>query len=78
MNAIRKIVKRVGNELKIVLPDDFKSEEFEVIVLPAEEKVSSENEFDLDAYRQSIMDYYAKFHVDFGNYKFNRDELYDR
>ena len=73
MNAIRKIVKRVGNELKIVLPDDFQSEEFEVIVLPAEENVSSEKEFDIDAYRQSIMDYYSKFHVDFGDYKFNRD-----
>ena len=37
MNAIRKIVKREGNELRILLPDDFISEEFEVIILSTDD-----------------------------------------
>ena len=46
MNAIRKIVKRVGNELRIVLPDDFKSEEFEVIILSTEEEIQTKEQND--------------------------------
>ncbi len=46
MNAIRKIVKREGNELRIVLPDDFKSEEFEVIILPSKEGNNSKEHTD--------------------------------
>ena len=46
MNAIRKIVKRVGNELRIVLPDDFKSEEFEVIILSSDEGIQTKEQTD--------------------------------
>jgi hypothetical protein len=46
MNAIRKIVKRVGNELRIVLPDDFKSEEFEVIILSTDEGIEIKGQND--------------------------------
>ena len=46
MNAIRKIVKREGNELRIVLPDDFKSEEFEVIILSSDEENNSKEHTD--------------------------------
>jgi hypothetical protein len=78
MNAIRKTIKREGNELRIVLPDDFKAEEFDVIILPKEEPVNAKEEFDLDEYRKSIVDFYANYQADLTNFKFNRDELYDR
>jgi len=78
MNAIRKTVKRQGNELRIILPDDFKAEEFDVIVLPKEEQFIANEQFDLDEYRKSIVDFYANYDADLTNFKFNRDELYDR
>jgi hypothetical protein len=78
MNAIRKTIKREGNELRIVLPDDFKAEEFDVIVLPKEEPVTAKEEFNIDEYRKSIIDFYANYQADLTNFKFNRDELYDR
>jgi len=78
MNAIRKTIKREGNILKIILPDDFKAEEFDVIVLPKEEPLLANKEFDLDEYRKSIVDFYANYNADLTNFKFNRDELYDR
>ena len=78
MNAIRKIVQREGNELRILLPEEFKSEKFEVIVLPSDEGIENKNEFNMDEYHQSIRDYWADLRADLSNYKFNRDELYDR
>ncbi|MEI6817563.1 MAG: hypothetical protein WCL14_13210 [Bacteroidota bacterium] len=78
MNAIRKIIQREGNELRIVLPDDFKSEKFEVIVLPSDEEIENKKDLDIEAYRQAIRDRWSKFSVDMSNFKFNRDELYER
>ncbi len=80
MNAIRKFIESETNEvsINITLPDEFKSRKLEVIILPVTDDVETKKEIDLEAYHQSIMDYYSKFHVDFTGYKFNRDELYDR
>jgi hypothetical protein len=80
MSAIKKIVKTEGNELHLVLPDEFKDKEvdIEVSLHKIEKDIIANEDKDLEAYHQSIMDYYSKFHVDFTGYKFNRDELYDR
>ena len=78
MNAIRKIVQREGNELRIILPEDFKSEKFEVIVLPSDEAIENINDINLEAYQQAIRNRWSKFNVDLTNFKFNRDELYER
>ncbi len=80
MNALKKTVKAEGNELKIVLPDEFKDQEvdIEVTLHKVEKDEPEKKEFDLEEYRQSIRDYWKDFRVDLSNYKFNRDELYDR
>ena len=78
MNAIRKIVQREGNELRILLPEDFKSEKFEVIILPSDEGTESKKDFDIEAYQQAIRNRWSKFSVDMTNFKFNRNELYNR
>jgi hypothetical protein len=80
MNAIRKVVETETNEINITVnvPDDFKSRKLEVIILPVNDEVEDTKEFDLDEYHQSIRDYWADLRADLSNYKFNRDELYER
>jgi hypothetical protein len=80
MNAIKKIVKTEGNELHLVLPDEFKDKEvdIEVSLHKVEEENAPKKEFNLEEYRQSILDYWKDINADLSNYKFNRDELYDR
>ncbi len=38
MQALRKIVNVKNHSCKIILPDDFKADKVEVIILPLEEK----------------------------------------
>ena len=80
MEAVRKKrIKRVGQQITIDLPKEFKAEEVDVIILPSredEEKELSENE--LAEWRRSLIEEFSKFNVDLSNFKFNRDELYDR
>jgi hypothetical protein len=80
MNAIRKVIETERNEVTITVnvPDDFKSRKLEVIILPLNDDVEDKNEFNLDEYHQSIRDYWADLRADLTNYKFNRDELYER
>jgi hypothetical protein len=77
MEAIRKKnVKRIGKHVTVELPDSFKAKEVDVIILPSTEE--NENLVDIESWRKSLHDEFSKFNVDLSNYKFNRDELYDR
>ncbi len=80
MNAIRKTVKIEGNSLKVDLPDEFKDQEvdIEVTLHKVEKESISKEDKDLQEYHQSIRDHYKDIRVDLSNYKFNRDELYER
>lgn len=78
MEAIRKKkVRRTGRQITVDLPDDFKAEEMEVIILPEEEE-KRPSAIDLIEWRRSLIEEFSKFNVDLSNFKFNRDELYDR
>ena len=77
MNAIRKIVHREGNELRIVLPDDYKAEEFDVTAVPIEKYAKANQQTD-EEWRQALREYYSRFNVDLSNFKFDRDELNER
>jgi hypothetical protein len=50
----------------------------DVIILPSEEESVQAKGIDIDEWRKEIADFYSNFNVDLSNYKFNRDELYDR
>lgn len=78
MNAIRKTIQTIGNELRIVLPDEFKNKKVDVVITSVEEDSVSEKQKKDEALRERLRNFYADFQVDFGDYKFNRDELYDR
>jgi hypothetical protein len=80
MEAIRREkVKRTGRQVTVELPDDFKAEEMEVIILPStEEEEKKLSAIDLKEWRRSLIEEFSKFNVDLTNFKFNRDELYDR
>ena len=41
-------------------------------------KSSKVNESDNEKFRSELREFYSKFNVDLSNYKFIRDELYDR
>jgi len=78
MEAIRRKIKRNGsNTITIKLPEDFKAENLELIILSDEEEIKSkeEKEETLDAYRQRMKEFYDKFSFDIKNLKFERDEL---
>lgn len=80
MGAIRRQkVRRTGRQVTVELPDDFKAEEMEVIILPStEEEEKKLSAIDLKEWRRSLIEEFSKFNVDLTNFKFNRDELYDR
>ena len=50
MEGIRQKIKRTGNKLVIDLPDDFKSEMFELILFPIEE-ITDSSEVQLNEWR---------------------------
>ena len=78
MNAIRKIMKRDGNRLDVELPEDFKAESVELIILPIDEQQVIENAQTDEQFRIEMMEFYSKYNADLSNYKFNRDDVYDR
>jgi hypothetical protein len=80
MEAVRKKrVRRPGRQVTIELPDDFKAEEVDVIILPStEEDEQAIGKTELAECRKSFVEEFSKFNVDLSNFKFNRDELYDR
>lgn len=80
MEAIRKKrVRRTGRQVTVELPDDFKAEEVDVIILPStEEDEQTIGKTELAEWRKSLVEEFSKFNVDLSDFKFNRDELYDR
>jgi hypothetical protein len=78
MNAIRKTITTQGNELRMLLPDEFKNKKVDVVVTSVDEDSVSEKQKKDEALRERLRTFYADFQVDAGDYKFNRDELYDR
>ena len=76
----RKKIKRIGRKITIDdLPEDFIAEEVDVIISPSkadEKKKMSDSE--LLEWRKSLAEEFSKFNVDLSDFKFNRDELYDR
>lgn len=80
MEAVRKKrIKRTGQQITIDLPKEFKAEEVDVIILPSSEDDEKKmSEAELAEWRKDLIEFYSKFNVDLSNFKFNRDELYDR
>jgi predicted Zn-dependent protease with MMP-like domain len=80
MEAIRKKkVQRIGRQIIIDLPEAFKAEEMEVIILSSnEENESIKDSIDLEEWRKSLRKEFSKFNIDLSNLKYTRDELYDR
>lgn len=81
MDTIIKKIKRNGrNKITIELPEDFKADNIEVIITSDKDvlKSSKVNESDNEKFRSELREFYSKFNVDLSNYKFIRDELYDR
>jgi|694.fasta_scaffold47683_4 hypothetical protein len=79
MEAIRKRrVKNSNQTITVNLPKFFNPKEVDVIILPSEEESVQAKGIDIDEWRKEIADFYSNFNVDLSNYKFNRDELYDR
>jgi hypothetical protein len=80
MEAVRKKrVRRTGRQVTVDLPDDFKAEEVDVIILPStEEDEKAISKTELAEWRKSLVEEFSIFNVDLSNFKFNRDELYDR
>ena len=80
MNAIRKFIESETSEvtINVTLPDEFKSRKLEVIIFPVDEEIKAKEDKDLEEYHQSIRDHYKNIGADLSNYKFNRDELYER
>lgn len=79
MEAIRKRrVKNSNQTITVNLPKFFNPKEVDVIILPSEEESVQAKGIDINEWRKEIADFYSNFNVDLSNYKFNRDELYDR
>jgi len=78
MNAIRKIMKREGNSLNVILPESFTASQVELIILPFEEKEESTSKESVENFQQRLRNIFGEFNADISGFKFNRDELYDR
>jgi len=81
MEAIRKKIKRNGSDtITFKLPENFKAENLELIILPDDEEVISkaENEESAEQYKQRMKNFYDKFSFDIKNLRFDRDELNER
>lgn len=72
MDAIRQKIKRTGNKLIIDLPDEFKSEIFELILLPIENNTNESddqlNEWS-DFSLRNLETFYNKDEPDYTNVK---------
>ena len=81
MEAIqKKKIKRTGKQVIIDLPDDFKAEEVDAILWPSsgEDTESKFTPSEIEAWRKDLKEFYSQFNIDLSQFKFNRDELYDR
>ena len=79
MEAIRKNrIKTHNRKVTIDLPENFNAEEVDMIIWASEKKDDQQNVVNIEEWRKDVRDFYAGFKVDLSNFKFNRDELYDR
>jgi hypothetical protein len=79
MEAIRKSkIKTHNHKVVVDLPEDFNATEVDVIIWPSEKGAEQPIETDVEKWRKDLKDFYATFNADLSNFKFNRDELYDR
>lgn len=80
MEAIRKKkVKRIGKQIIVDLPEDFKAEEVDLILWASQEETeTNQKDKSIDTWRTDLKAYYSKFNVNLSDFKFNRDDLYDR
>ena len=80
MEAIRKErVKIIGRQITIDLPADFKAEEVDLIIWPSTDESQADMvEIKLNKWREGLKEFYSTYNVDLSQFKFNRDELYDR
>jgi len=79
MEAIRKNrVKNLNHKIIVELPENFNAKEVDVIILPSEEDEKKLTDVELTEWRKSLVEEFSQFNVDLSNFKFNRDELYDR
>jgi hypothetical protein len=78
MEAIRQKIKRNGNKITIELPEDFKAENIELIILSDEKEEVISNKKKKKSLSKEALEFYGKYKVDMKNYKFDRDELHDR
>ncbi|MBK7447327.1 MAG: hypothetical protein IPJ45_15180 [Ignavibacteria bacterium] len=72
MDAIRQKIKRTGNKLIIDLPEEFKSEMFELILFPIENDTSeSDNQLNewSDFSLRNLETFYNKDEPDYTNVK---------
>jgi hypothetical protein len=80
MEAIRKNrIKTHNRKVTIDLPENFNAEEVDMIICASDQTQGElESDVNIDRWRKELRDFYAGFKADLSNFKFNRDELYDR
>jgi hypothetical protein len=79
MEAIRRSkVKTHNHKIEVDLPLNFNASEVELIIWPSKSSSDQQSESDVENWRKDIRDFYSHYKVDLSNFKFNRDELYDR
>jgi hypothetical protein len=79
MEAIRRSkIKTHNHKIEVDLPMHFNAKEVELIIWPSESTSDQQSVTDLEKWRKELRDFYSGYSVDLSNFKFNRDELYDR
>jgi hypothetical protein len=79
MEAIRRSkIKTHNHKIEVDLPTHFNAKEVELIIWPSENSSDQQSEIDIEKWRKDIRDFYSNYNIDLSNFKFNRDELYDR
>jgi hypothetical protein len=79
MEAIRRSkIKTHNHKIEVDLPKHFNAQEVELIIWPSENSSDQQSEIDIEKWRKDIRDFYSNYNIDLSNFKFNRDELYDR
>ncbi len=72
MNAIRNIIELKSKRINIDLPEDYNYKKVEIIILPYNDKEEKTDN------KIKAQDFFSFYNLNLDNYKFNRDELYER
>jgi uncharacterized protein len=75
MEVIREIKRVYRNQLTVDIPDEFLDKELEIIVFPLKEKNEKKKPNRVDSFFDFVNTYHFKLPE---NFKFDREELYDR